>query len=158
MPAYIIFNDKTLKLMASQLPTTENQFLAISGVGMTKMEKYGEEFMDIIREFKTVSKPKKTATTAKTFSLYKEGFNPKEIAEKRDLSMTTVFSHLSQLYNEGKEVNLKQYVTKETIGKVRVAFKELGNKMELKPIYEKLNEEVSYSQIRMSITLIQKSK
>lgn len=53
MPAYIIFNDKSLKLMASELPTTENEFLAISGVGMNKMEKYGEEFMNVIRKFKS---------------------------------------------------------------------------------------------------------
>lgn len=53
MPAYIIFNDKSLKLMASELPTTENEFLAISGVGMNKMEKYGEEFMSVIRKFKS---------------------------------------------------------------------------------------------------------
>ena len=53
MPAYIIFNDKSLKLMASELPVTENEFLAISGVGMNKMEKYGEEFMNVIRKFKT---------------------------------------------------------------------------------------------------------
>ena len=52
MPAYIIFNDKSLKLMASKLPVTENEFLAISGVGMNKMEKYGEEFMNVIRKFK----------------------------------------------------------------------------------------------------------
>ena len=53
MPAYIIFNDKSLKLMASELPVTKNEFLAISGVGMNKMEKYGEEFMNVIRRFKT---------------------------------------------------------------------------------------------------------
>ena len=39
--------------MASELPVTENEFLAISGVGMNKMEKYGEEFMNVIRKFKT---------------------------------------------------------------------------------------------------------
>jgi len=57
MPAYIIFNDKSLKAMASNLPETENQFLAISGVGTSKMEKYGAEFMEVIRKFKAVSKP-----------------------------------------------------------------------------------------------------
>tara|TARA_R110002126_G_scaffold77796_1_gene193888 strand:+ start:5946 stop:8057 length:2112 start_codon:yes stop_codon:yes gene_type:complete len=158
MPAYIIFNDKSLKLMASELPTTENEFLAISGVGTNKMEKYGEEFMNIIRGFKYQAKPRKIATTITTFNFYKEGLNPSEIAEKRDLSITTIFSHLSQLYTEGKAVNLEQYVTKETIDKVRVAFLQFEKKMELKPIYEKLNEEVSYSQIRMSITLIQKNE
>ena len=49
--AYIIFNDKSLKAMASDLPVTKNQFLAISGVGMNKMEQYGEKFMEVIRKF-----------------------------------------------------------------------------------------------------------
>jgi len=52
MPAYIIFNDKSLKAMASEFPVTESEFLSISGVGMNKMEKYGEEFMEVIRKFK----------------------------------------------------------------------------------------------------------
>lgn len=158
MPAYIIFNDKTLKLMASELPTTENEFLAISGVGMNKMEKYGEEFINLIKQFKNVAKPRKKSTTLKTFNLYNKGFNPKEIAAERDLSITTIFSHLSQLYTEGKAINLEQYVTKETIEKVRIVFNEFNRKVELKPIYEKLNEEVSYSQIRISITLILKNE
>ncbi len=51
VPAYIIFNDKSLKAMASDLPVTKNQFLAISGVGMNKMEQYGEKFMEVIRKF-----------------------------------------------------------------------------------------------------------
>ena len=41
VPAYIIFNDKSLKAMASELPVTADQFLAISGVGMNKMKQYG---------------------------------------------------------------------------------------------------------------------
>ena len=158
MPAYIIFNDKSLKLMASELPTTENEFLAISGVGMNKMEKYGEEFMQVIRKFKSAPKSRKTPTTVKTYSLYKEGLSATEIAKKRSLSITTVFSHLSQLYTEGKEVELEKYVTKEIVDKVRIAFNQLGRKVELKPMYEKLNEEVSYGEIRLSVTLILKNE
>ena len=52
LPAYIIFNDKSLKAMASDLPVTENEFLAISGVGMNKMEQYGAKFMAVIGRFK----------------------------------------------------------------------------------------------------------
>jgi len=158
MPAYIIFNDKTLKLMASELPVTENQFLAISGVGMNKMEKYGEEFMNVIRKFKSAAKPRKVSTMQKTFLLYKEGLNPIEIAEKRNLSITTIFSHLSQLYMEGKKVNLEELVDKETVDKVRIVFNELERKIELKPIYDQLNEKVSYGEIRLSITLILKNE
>ena len=55
VPAYIIFNDKSLKAMASELPVTADQFLAISGVGMNKMKQYGGKFMDVISKFKTVA-------------------------------------------------------------------------------------------------------
>jgi ATP-dependent DNA helicase RecQ len=160
MPAYIIFNDKTLKLMASELPTTENVFLAISGVGMNKMEKYSAEFMSVISKFKSIAKPRKTPKTQKTFDFYKDGSNPTEIAKKRSLSITTIFSHLSQLsqlYMEGKEVELEKYITKEKVDKVRVAFNILDQKMELKPIYYKLNEEISYWEIKLSVTLILKN-
>ncbi|WP_158841254.1 DNA helicase RecQ [Polaribacter sp. L3A8] len=158
MPAYIIFNDKTLKLMASVLPTTENEFLAISGVGMNKMEKYGDEFMSVIRKFKSVAKPRKITTIQKTFNLYNTGLTPTEIAEERSLSITTIYSHLSQLYMEGKNVDLEKLVSQEVVDKVRVAFNELERKIELKPIYDKLNEEVSYGEIRLSITLILKNE
>jgi ATP-dependent DNA helicase RecQ len=158
MPAYIIFNDKTLKLMASELPTTENEFLAISGVGMNKMEKYGAEFMNVIRKFKSVAKPRKITTIQKTLNLYKKNLNPTEIAEERSLSIITIYSHLSQLYMEGKEVDLEKLVTKEVVDKVRIVFNELERKVELKPIFEKLNEEVSYGEIRISITLILKNE
>jgi ATP-dependent DNA helicase RecQ len=157
VPAYIIFNDKSLKAMATDLPVTENEFLAISGVGITKMEQYGEEFMKLIKKFKTEVKPKKTPTTLDTFELYKEGLNLVEIASKRGLQLTTIYSHLSQLYTEGKEVELEKLVEKDVVDKVRVAFNELDRKIALKPIYEHLNELVSYGEIRMSLTLILKN-
>lgn len=158
MPAYIIFNDKTLKSMASKMPTTENEFLTISGVGINKMEKYGEEFMSAIRSFKNANTPRKSPTTQTTYLLFKAGLSPSEIATERNLSITTIFSHLSQLYTEGKNIDIEKYVTKETIDKVRVLFNKFDRKIALKPIYEALNEEVSYSEIRISITLILKNE
>lgn len=154
MPAYIIFSDKSLKAMASDLPVTENAFLAISGVGMNKMEKYGEEFMEVIKKFKSVTKPKKVPTTYETLVLYKAGLDPKEIAEKRELQITTIYSHLAKLYTEGKEVNLEKLVAKEVVDKVRMAFHELNRETELKPIFEKLGEAVSYGEIRMSLAIV----
>ena len=158
VPAYIIFNDKTLQEIAKELPVTENQFLAISGVGMNKMQEYGEEFMEVVRKFKATAKPKKIPTTLETFGFYQEGFTPEQIAEKRGLSITTIFSHLSQLYSEGKEVNLHQFVEANTIEKVRKVYESLNKENSLKPIYEKLEEQVSYGEIRLSIAIIQKDE
>ncbi|MGK0308658.1 MAG: ATP-dependent DNA helicase RecQ [Urechidicola sp.] len=44
------------------------------------------------------------------------------------------------------------------VAKVRVAFNELDRKTELKPIYEKLDEEISYGEIRLSVALILKNE
>ena len=158
VPAYIIFNDKSLKVMASELPVTENQFLSISGVGMNKMQEYGEEFMEVIRKFKAVVKPKKIPTTLTTFQFYKDGLSPQEIADKRVLSLTTIYSHLSQLYSEGKEVELEKFVDAQIVDKVRVAFNELKREISLKLIFEKLEEAVSYGEIRLSIAIILKNE
>lgn len=50
-PPYIIFSDKALKEMSTYLPTTEKRMLDVNGVGASKLEKYGQEFMRIIQEF-----------------------------------------------------------------------------------------------------------
>ena len=41
VPAYVVFTDATLVAIAEALPTTERALLAVSGVGRTKLEKYG---------------------------------------------------------------------------------------------------------------------
>ncbi|MFT4855945.1 MAG: ATP-dependent DNA helicase RecQ [Algoriphagus sp.] len=158
VPAYVIFSDKVLKLMASDMPVTTNEFLAISGVGMNKTDQYGDDFMEVIRKFKSVTKPTKIPTTLETFVLYKDGLSPEEIAAKRDLQITTIYSHLSQLYAEGKDVELEKLVEKAVVDKVRIAFNDLDREIALKPIFERLNEEVSYGEIRMSLTLILKNE
>jgi ATP-dependent DNA helicase RecQ len=45
VPPYVIFGDKTLKLMAAQRPQTKEEMLAVSGVGEKKFERYGEAFL-----------------------------------------------------------------------------------------------------------------
>ncbi len=49
VPPYIIFGDASLRLMASQYPTTEAEFLRISGVGEKKLRDYGPAFLQEIR-------------------------------------------------------------------------------------------------------------
>ena len=52
MPPYIIFNDKTLIDMCAKVPENRQGMLAVSGVGENKYRKYGQRFIDAIREFK----------------------------------------------------------------------------------------------------------
>lgn len=51
VPPYIIFSDKTLREMSTYLPVKKEEMLSINGVGVSKYEKYGEEFSGLIRDF-----------------------------------------------------------------------------------------------------------
>lgn len=51
LPPYMVFNDRTLRDMARLRPITDAQFLAINGVGDSKLAKYGKRFMEAIAGF-----------------------------------------------------------------------------------------------------------
>ena len=51
LPPYIVFNDKTLIDMCLKQPKTPEGFLDVSGVGQSKLEKYGDRFLDVIKSF-----------------------------------------------------------------------------------------------------------
>ena len=48
VPAYIIFNDRTLIEMAEKRPVTLDQMAQIGGVGAKKLESYGRDFLEVI--------------------------------------------------------------------------------------------------------------
>ncbi|WP_370407605.1 DNA helicase RecQ [Tenacibaculum dicentrarchi] len=154
--AYLIFSDATLRALENERPQTDSAFLSISGVGQRKLEVYGGEFMEEIRAFIKEKKKGKKDTTLETYNLYKEGFSIDEIADKRSLKAQTIFSHLSKLYLEGKDVNLDKFIDENTIKLISNAKKVLKNEPTLKPYFEFLGEKVPYEQIRIGLTILQK--
>ncbi len=48
VPAYIVFNDSTLRAMAEERPTTPDELLAIPGVGPAKLKRYGPAFLALL--------------------------------------------------------------------------------------------------------------
>ena len=50
MPAYVIFPDRTLIDMARRKPTIGGQMAAVHGVGEAKLARYGEVFLQVIRD------------------------------------------------------------------------------------------------------------
>jgi ATP-dependent DNA helicase RecQ len=51
VPAYVVFSDATLVEMATRRPSSQAELLAVSGVGTTKLERYGEVFLATIARF-----------------------------------------------------------------------------------------------------------
>jgi len=94
VPAYIIFSDASLKEMSKKLPHDKEAFLAINGVGELKLEKYGEVFIEAISGLKNTYL---SNTYQKTLELIHEGKSIKEIAKERELSVSTIVSHLKKI-------------------------------------------------------------
>lgn len=156
IPAYLVFSDATLKEMERARPMSESDLLEISGVGQRKLEVYGDEFIAEIVKFmgEKNKKPRKKDTNLVTYELYKEGFTIDEIAEKRDVKPTTIFSHLAKLYADGKDIDIYKFVSNDEVEKVRKAKEELENPQALRPYFEHFNSELEYYKIRLALTII----
>ncbi|MGF1493039.1 MAG: DNA helicase RecQ [Microcoleaceae cyanobacterium] len=169
---YMVFPDSSLKLMAQLRPQTVDDFLSISGVGQHKLERYGEQFLEAIRQYcldhdlPTLTMPvdyasEITAQTVQsraadsladthlvTLRLYQQGLNIVEIAEKRELKSTTISEHLARLIQAGEVVKIDQLVPPERQQVIVQAIEAVGD-VALRPIYEKLQEEYSYGEIKL---------
>jgi len=49
LPPYVIFHDATLKQMLAERPADRDALLRISGVGQAKLDRYGEQFLEVLR-------------------------------------------------------------------------------------------------------------
>lgn len=178
IPPYLVFSDATLEDMAANKPTTEKEMLDVSGVGKFKMEKFGQPFMTKIETYivenniektpvkliKAAPKPKRPklnkgeTTYDRTLMLYKQALTPEEIAEKRMISVNTVYSHLGKLYKDGQNIQLGRYVKKTEMQQILDILKGMEEPIKPKEIYEALNEEMSYTKIRLTIAYYERHK
>ncbi|MDD2821421.1 MAG: helix-turn-helix domain-containing protein, partial [Flavobacterium sp.] len=159
VPAYVIFSDAALRQMETERPMSENELLAIDGVGKAKLEKYGDAFIKVIQDFQKAkgTKKKKEATTYKeTLELYKNGFSVEEIAQKRKLGLSTIMSHLAKLYVDGADIDLESFISKEEVSQIAEAQIKLESPNALKPYFDYFEEKIDYGKIRLALAVIEK--
>ena len=159
VPAYIIFSDATLQDMVSERPRNTAAMLEISGVGEHKFQRYGQAFLNAILDFlgESNSKKEKGDTYRETLQLYQQGLNPEEIALRRKMSPQTAYSHLAYLYLRGNINSLEEFISWQEVNDVKKALKFIGGKSKaLKPIFEHLNESISYLKIRLALAVMEK--
>jgi len=161
IPAYLVFNDATLKELERERPLSDDDFMKISGVGQRKLEVYGDEFIAEIRDFlksKKKTKKKKGSTYLKTLELLQQEKSIEAIATERDLSETTIYSHLAKLYAEGKKINIYNYVSKAEVEQVKKAKTELNSPEGLKAYFEFFEEKMPYHNIRLALSTLEKEE
>jgi len=161
---YQIFTQKSLLEMCEKLPIHEEDLLEIHGMGKTRVKKYGEEILAVIRFYCTenkiilpqkspVKKQPKENTRDISFKMFKNGKSISEIAKERGLVTSTIEGHLATFILNGT-LKLDEIIAPERAKKLKKSIQniEFGSISELK---NKLDEEYSYGEIRMVLNDIQ---
>ncbi|SHL83442.1 DNA helicase RecQ [Flavobacterium xanthum] len=159
VPAYVIFSDAALRQMETERPMSDQELLAIDGVGKAKLEKYGDAFINAIIDFqksKVVRKKKEATTFKETLELYKNGFSVEEIAQKRKLGLSTIMSHLAKLYVDGAYIDLDSFISKEEVTQIAEAQIKLESPNALKPYFDYFEEKIDYGKIRLALAILEK--
>jgi ATP-dependent DNA helicase RecQ len=169
VPPYVIFHDSSLIDMARHFPQTPEQFMSIQGVGPRKMERFGESFLAVIQAYCEVnsilvpkfppvktrgsSASKVSARTQEIWERYQAGVSIESLASEMEVQPMTIFAHLEMAFHSGKAVRKDGLLRISTLTEsdaklVMNAFNELGAQR-LKPVFEALQENVSYEQIKL---------
>ncbi len=132
------------------------QFIKKSG-GITNLDEISENK----RNIKKGNKTKKKSTYLVTKQLIDEGYDLKKIAKERDLTMGTVSTHLIRISDLYPNTDLSRFKPdRKIIAKVKKARNEIlkanpkENKISLKPIFDKLNGELSYGDIKLALVFL----
>jgi len=167
LPAYIILSDATLLEIATYLPQRMDELRLISGFGDVKLAKYGREFLAVVNTYskekgltsrmsqkvvKRERKPKKAGipdTARLSFTLFKQGKTPAEIAEERSLSPMTIENHLTNFIQTG-ELDVHDFVIKQKLPAIKDAVESYG-KERLAPLKEVLGDAYTYTEIKAAI-------
>lgn len=162
---FIVFSDVSLKQMSTFYPTDAESMLKIEGVGLNKLVKYGNVFIEAISDYvsknnidvqdlaptKKVKAPKQD-TKLVSYEMFSNGMSIEDIVNERGLTRITIEGHLIDCFEKGMDLNLEKYVHTEYRDEILKAIEEIGTE-KLKPIKEALPEEVSYFDIKYYVAV-----
>lgn len=169
LPVYLVAAHQTLEDMTRFLPQTKDDLLRIKGMGPARVEKFGEEFLEIIRSYtaqqglaipefpgkeKELSEKKQArksrsagGTYAETLALHRQGLTMEEIARNRRLVLSTIENHLARLI-EISELRVEDFVAPATVAQIKNALKDYHGGP-ISPVKQALGPDISFGQIRM---------
>ncbi len=157
IPPYQVFSDATLHEMVRVQPMTDEVMRKVSGVSQRKLHLFGNQFMEAILLYKNAHFRKMGGSSQDiTLELFQQGLTIEEVAQKRDLNVSTIYSHMAMLYEEGKDVPIEHFISKKEIEAVAKVIEKTGKVEKLKPIYDALNGKLAYHKIRLALAYLDK--
>jgi ATP-dependent DNA helicase RecQ len=165
VPPFVIFQDPSLEDMAIQYPITIDELQNISGVGAGKAQRYGKEFIDIIKKYveeKEIIRPLdmvvKSVVNKSGLKVYIiqsiDAKRPLEdIAEAKGLEMGELLSEIESIVNSGTRLNLDYYanmmIDEERQHDIYSYFREEAESDSLEDAIRELGNEFEEDEIRL---------
>jgi ATP-dependent DNA helicase RecQ len=122
LPPFVIFQDPSLEDMAINYPITLEELQNVSGVGQGKAQKYGKEFIEIIKAYveeKEIIRPQDMVVKSvvnksgmKVFIIQSidRKMNLEDIANSKNMSMNDLLTEIEAIVNSGTKLNLDYYI------------------------------------------------
>jgi len=168
VPPYVIFPDTTLMEMSYYYPKSEESMEEIYGVGSVKLKRYGEEFLHEIKQFcekhnleerqQDIARKAKKHSGKKRYQVVGEEFNSgksiEHLSEQYGVKTSTILRHLKDYIDEDGNTLRKNGIaeaselSKRKQDVVMEAMDELNPDM-LRPVYDHLDKEVPYNELRV---------
>jgi len=175
VPAYVVFGDAALRDMARRKPTTLAAFLECHGVGQQKRRVFGEAFTAAIREY-CGERPEEAAALApaaaaavpetptsrqssrrqaleEAHELFAQGYGLEEVAELLRCRQSTVEGYLERYIATCGVTDPAPWVSPAVMDRVSGAAAQTGG-TRLKAVYEILEGDVSYGDIRICLACL----
>ena len=162
---YVIFQDPSLEDMSIQYPITMEEMQTISGVGVGKAQKYGAEFIELIKRYveeKEIIRPqdmvvKGVANKSNNKIFIIQSIDRKmdfeDIARARNLDMDELLSEIEAIVNSGTRLDIQYYLNtfmdEDKVEDIYLYFKEDAETDSLDAAIEELGSEYSEEEIRL---------
>ncbi|MDY0255135.1 MAG: helix-turn-helix domain-containing protein [Tenuifilaceae bacterium] len=156
-----ILRQNTLYDIVNQLPYHKAQLKAIKGLGPKKIASFGNDILDIVREYRVEKglgipegevfetdddKSNKPKSWEISFELFQQGKAIAQIAKERDMVESTIANHLTRYIDSG-EIPIDALVNPEKIEAISQYFLNADD-TRLAPAKEALGDEYSYNELR----------
>ena len=165
LPPFVIFQDPSLEDMAVQYPITFEEMQNITGVGVGKARKFGEEFVKLIKAYveeKEIIRPQdmvvkgvasKSGNKIFIIQSIDRKMDFEDIARAKDLDFDELLTEIEGIVNSGTKLDisyyLKGFMDEDKIEDIYLYFKEDAESDSLDAAIEELGADYTEEEIRL---------
>ncbi len=159
---YMIMPLKTMRALSNLVPSNMEELKLVHGMGRKKIEAFGEEILEIIKNFSDNNeveivrpelkpeKEKKPKINTKLLSLelWKKHRDLEKVAKERSFVVSTILGHLATFIASG-ELSVNEFVSEDKLNKIIPYFKK-DIDIPLNQLMEQIGDDCSYFDLRFA--------